>query len=122
MRARAQLIARGLAGGRVAIGLALLVAPDLVTRSWVGRDGRSPGGRLLARSLGARDAVIGLGALASLGDSRQLQRWLLGGVAADVADFGATLTMPKGASRTGVLAVAGGAAVAGCVAAAFAAD
>ena len=50
--------AAGLIGaGRVALGTAVLVAPEAVTAHWLGEDNAShPAVRYLARSLGARDS------------------------------------------------------------------
>jgi len=114
-------LARIGATGRIAIGAGLLVAPPLVTRSWVGDDGRTPGGRLLARGLGGRDLVLGLGVLAALdrGDAAA-KDWIRASAVADASDAVATLLafrhLPRW-GRFGVLAVAAGAAVAGFVAA-----
>ena len=113
--------ARITAAGRVAIGAALLVAPQAVTKGWVGPTGAEPGGRLLGRSIGVRDLVLGLGVLAALdrGDPRA-RDWVRAAATADVGDALATALayrhLPK-RSRFGVLAIAAGAAVAGFVAA-----
>ena len=114
-------IARITAAGRVAIGTALLVAPRAVTRGWIGEAGGEPGAKLLARGLGGRDLVLGLGVINALdrGDPRAPD-WVRASALADVADAGATVLafrhLPKRA-RFGVLLLAGGAAAAGFVAA-----
>lgn len=114
-------LARITAAGRVAIGAALLVAPQAVTRGWVGPSGAAPGGRLLGRSIGVRDLALGLGVLAAFdrGDPRA-RDWVRAAAVADVGDAVATVLafrhLPK-RSRFGVLALAAGAAVAGFVAA-----
>jgi hypothetical protein len=114
-------IARISAAGRVAIGAALLALPQVVTRGWTGEDGSTPGGRLLGRSLGARDLVLGLGVINALdrGDPRA-QDWVRAAALADTVDAVATTLalrhLPK-RSAIGVIALAAGAAVAGFVAA-----
>ena len=114
-------LARLSAAGRVAIGAALLVAPQLVTKGWTGADGATPGGRLLGRSLGARDLALGLGVLGALerGDPRATD-WIRASAVSDAVDAAATLLayrhLPKG-GRFGVLVLAATAAVGGFVAA-----
>jgi hypothetical protein len=114
-------IARLSAAGRVAIGAALLAVPRSVTRGWIGDVGGTAGGKLLGRSLGARDLTLGLGVLAALdrGDARA-KDWIRASAVADTADAVATALayrhLPK-RSRFGVLVLAGGAAVAGFIAA-----
>ena len=114
-------VARITAAGRVAIGTALLAAPQLVTRGWVGADGSTAGGKLLARGLGARDLVLGLGVINALDRGDPGARdWVRASALADVGDAVATVLafrhLPK-RSAFGVLLIAGGAAVAGFVAA-----
>ena len=114
-------VARITAAGRVAIGAALLVAPQAVTRGWTGATGALPGAKLLGRGLGVRDLMLGLGVINALdrGDPRA-QDWVRASAVADVGDAVATVLayrhLPK-RSRFGVLAIAAGAAVAGFVAA-----
>ncbi len=113
-----RLLAQLIAGGRVAIGLALFASPSLVTRHWVGEDeGDRLGTRVMAMGLGGRDVVIGAGALAALSAGGDAARpWLLGSVLADTFDLVATLRnagrLPSGAVA-GTVLVAGGAAGAG---------
>ena len=114
-------IARITASGRVAIGTALLLVPGAVARGWVGEAAGQAGTKLLARGLGGRDLVLGLGVIGALdrGDPRA-QDWVRASALADVVDAVATALayrhLPKRA-RCGVLLLAGGAAVAGFVAA-----
>ena len=114
-------VARISAAGRVAIGAALLAVPHRVTRSWAGEPGTTPGGKLLGRTLGARDLVLGLGVIDALGKGDPSARnWVRAAALADSADAVATAIayrhLPK-RSRFGVLVLAAGAAVAGFVAA-----
>ncbi|SRR5579884_299299 len=118
MAGHAHNAARMLAAGRVLIGLTLFAAPDLVATPWVGDDARSAGARVLARSMGARDAALGVGTLVSAGDRGQLRRWLLASSACDAADFVATLAGPRSPAHKVVLAFAAAGAVGGVAAAA----
>ncbi len=118
MAGQAHTAARILATGRVLIGATMLVAPELVTVPWVGDDARSAGARAIARSLGARDAVLGVGTLAAADDAAQLRRWLLASSASDAADFVATLAGPRSSARALVLVFAAAGALSGVAAAA----
>jgi hypothetical protein len=75
---------RALAAGRIALGMGLLVAPDLAARSWFGRT--DAGLRLTLRSIGARGVALGAGLLLAAEDARP---WLLAGIGADVVDAAA---------------------------------
>lgn len=119
MPAPPEITARGIAAGRALLGLGLLVDPERITGRWVGADGATPGGRTLARGLGARDLVLGLaGVLAPTGELLKLA--IAAGVAADIGDVAAALieTDVPSSGRYGTLALAGGAAVGGAWAAA----
>jgi hypothetical protein len=110
--------ARGLAAIRVAIGAALFAAPTLATRAWIGDDAETPGAKVMVRGLGARDAALGLGALAALSGGDSAQRWIEAGALSDLGDLAATLLLSRdgGLARSlPVLLTAGGAAVAGVV-------
>lgn len=106
------------AAGRVVIGLTMAAAPDLVATPWVGDDAQSSGARVVVRSLGARDAALGAGTLASTGDTAALRRWLIASSACDAADFLSTLAGPTARARSLVLAFAAGGAIAGAALAA----
>ena len=105
-----------LAAGRLALGIAVLAAPEAVTGRWLGRHAEHPAVRYLARSLGARDAALGALALATLGDSRVGPRVQLACAVVDSVDVLATLSaraeLPA-AGAIGTIAVAGTAAGAG---------
>lgn len=107
-----RLLAQLVAGGRVVVGLALVVKPTLVTGAWVGEDeGSRPGARVLGTGLGGRDVVVGAGTLAALSAGGDGARpWLVGSVVADAIDLAGTL---RAASELPTSAVAGAAAVAG---------
>lgn len=111
----ARLLTRLLACGRIGIGLALFAAPRTAARLWLGDD-VSPRTGLLARGLGARDLVIGVGQLVTLDDDRDVDPWLDAGIAADTADTAAVLLARRDLeTRTvvGTSVVALGAAAAG---------
>jgi hypothetical protein len=97
--------------GRLLFGVAFIAQPTLMERAWIGKLARVPGAQLLARAVGARDLVLGLGGLHALTrDDGSAPPWLAAGGICDAVDFGATCaagrTIPREA-RNGVLAVAG---------------
>ena len=54
-------IAISQARGRIAIGVALVAAPGLAVRGWIGDDASRPATKVVTRALGAREVAIGLG-------------------------------------------------------------
>jgi hypothetical protein len=77
--------------GRLAVGSAMVLAPQQVAASWIGgRDADHPGPQVLTQALGIRDAAIGAGVLATAGTGAA-RTWLLAGIAADAVDLAATL-------------------------------
>lgn len=82
----ARLLAQLYGGARVAIGAALLLAPTLTGRGWIGEDAEAPGTRVALRALGARDLVIGAGLLEALGGDKPTARWIEAGMASDLTD------------------------------------
>jgi hypothetical protein len=97
----ARTIARGIAFGRVAIGVALVAVPSRATHGWIGDDANRTGAQLLSVSLGARDTAIGLGGLLALQRGGDARGWFAAAAACDLADGIATL------SRRGALPPAG---------------
>lgn len=97
------------------MGAAFVVAPGRAVAAWTGTPSTTAA-RMAARGLGARDVVLGAGALAALAGKGSAGRWLRGAAAADAADFAATLAafgdLPK-ARRVLWLLSAGTAAVVG---------
>ncbi len=57
---------------------------------WIGREGTHAGAKVLGRALGARDLVLGAGAIAS--SDEHLPAWLIAATVADSTDFLATVT------------------------------
>ena len=96
-------------GGRIALGASFLLAPSPILRIWWPDDGASgPIAAGLARGLGARDAVLGLGILAAVVRRESSRGWLLAAAGADAADLLLTWTnaWPFG-RRTRLLTLAG---------------
>src|SRR5919108_728555 len=96
--------------GRFVFGVAFIAEPTLLDRAWIGKQARLPGAQLLARAVGARDLVLGLGGLQAVRrEDGSARSWLAAAGICDAVDFGATLaagrTIPRQA-RSGVLAIA----------------
>jgi hypothetical protein len=92
-----------LQAGRALIGAALVVAPQSPGGDWVGDDARTPGGRVAMRALGAREVLVGIGALraARSGSASEAVAWSLGLAACDVVDGVATLAEARELPRMG---------------------
>jgi hypothetical protein len=99
----------------VALGVAVLLAPEGVTSRWLGEHARHPAVRYLAHSLGARDVALGALALLTLSDGPRASQVQLACAGADAADALATVAaraeLPR-AGAVGTVAVAGAAAIA----------
>jgi hypothetical protein len=106
-----------IAAGRVALGLAVLAAPEQVTARWLGEDNAAlPVVGDLARSLGARDLALGVITLRALDDPVSGARAQRLCALVDAADALATVLARKSLPRKGVygtVAIAGSAAAAG---------
>ncbi|PZS40709.1 MAG: hypothetical protein DLM62_01460 [Pseudonocardiales bacterium] len=112
MRPQARLCARGLAAGRVAIGVVALVRPDLMARSWVGAaQAAGPAGVVLGRAAGARDIALGVGVLLAScrRNGRGMVGWTVAGSFCDAVDVAATIASWRELPRRGRWAVAGAA-------------
>jgi hypothetical protein len=105
-------VALGLARGRIVAGLVLLVLPNLVLRNWVKESTAET--KAIARMMGARDLVLGLGTLTAVKEETQDAEWLSMGAAADAVDALVSAFHP-GISKRGrlVTLVGGSAAVVG---------
>src|SRR5919206_4784775 len=107
-----RLLAALISLGRFVFGVAFIAKPKLMERAWIGKQARIPGAQLLARAVGARDLVVGLGGLEALRrDDGSARPWLGAGAICDAVDFGATWAagraIPRQARRD-VLAIPGG--------------
>lgn len=112
----ARAVIRLVALGRTGLGLLALTLPEVPGRPWVGAAAGSTAGHVMARALGARDLVLGIGALTS----PEPARWALAGAGADALDAVITVTSFSKLPRWGrwlVLASAGGSALAAGLAA-----
>lgn len=101
-------------GARVGIGALMFLFPGLVFGPLAkGRRNITPLVKLLGRLVGARDVVIGAGALVALQNGEPAGQWMAYGAAADGADAVAALLayrhLPKRTRFGLVLAAAGGA-------------
>jgi hypothetical protein len=114
--ADAETLAKAIALVRIGIGITALAAPAVMAGPWVGAAAKVPQAKLLARAMGMRDVALGAGALLACARGEDAHSWVRMGALSDAMD--ATLTaasfrrLPK-LGRWGVLASAGGAAVAG---------
>src|SRR3954451_19043598 len=112
----ARTIAKQIAYGRAAIGAALVIRPDLVTRPWIGPVAESPGGRVLAVTFGARDVAVGASTAYLLHTGGAARPWLLAAAFADTVDALATLAAHRSLPSPGAIgtvALAGVSAAAG---------
>jgi hypothetical protein len=107
---RIRQAAVGLAGLRILYGVALAAAPARTTRSWLGPDGASAGGKVALRGLGGREVVVHAGAIAAALSGAPVRPWLIGSIAGDSADIAATFASSGGLPEKAAvktLAVAG---------------
>jgi hypothetical protein len=106
-----------LAAARVALGVAVLAAPEQVTARWLGEEHAAlPVVGDLARSLGARDLALGLATLQTLDEPVLGPRVQVLCALVDSADVLATVMARASLPRKGVygtVAIAGAAAAAG---------
>lgn len=79
-----------LGGARLAVGLSFLLAPRALGRALVGTDADTPGARLFVRGFGARDMVLGAGALRAR-RSTETRAWLAAAGMADAIDAATTV-------------------------------
>ena len=107
-------LAVGLSGGRIAIGVASLLAPGLVGRAMIGPDGDAGGTRLLLRVVGARDLALGIGVLAALDRDTRVQGWLRASAVVDGLDAAGCL-LARRHLRPTVFPAAAGAATGGAL-------
>lgn len=110
----ARTLAMAISGARVAIGIALLVAPGRAARPWIGADADRVAVKALARGFGARDLALGLGTLFALRRGSKARGWMEAGAVCDALDAGSVLLSWRGLpspARALVLATASTAAV-----------
>ena len=97
---------------RAASGISFLVAPERAQLLWSERPATDPTARLLLRSMGYRDALIGVALLlAGLRSSPNVSRWFLASAGADTADLIGGLAVGNELShRDHVMGIGGAAA------------
>ena len=82
-----------LGGARLSFGAALLFSPGPTLRFfWPDEEGSRQIASEIARALGVREVVLGIGILGSLLSKSSLKPWLLASAAVDSADVTLTLT------------------------------
>ena len=81
---RAALIAGGI---RLASGISFLIDPLRANRLWGEPDDPGPSARLLLRSMGYRDALIGGLLISAAARGRDTRGWFLASGGADAADL-----------------------------------
>ncbi len=89
---------------RAGIGAVTLVVPSLA-RLWVGPVGASGPGKVMSRSLAARDLSIGIATIMCRNDPRQLRKWAAAGAFSDTTDALGTAMAFSGVPRRVRLAV-----------------
>ena len=102
-------LTRNMAVARLVLGAGLALTPRLITAPWLGKGAFGPAATVLARSMGARDAAIGGGLLASLGRGGSTRGWLTAGLASDITDLAATLAAKDELPPTAVPLITGAA-------------
>jgi hypothetical protein len=105
-----RILAALISFSRFLFGVAFIAQPQVMERAWIGKQARLPGAQLLARAVGARDLVLGLGGLQAVGrDDGSAPPWMAAAAVCDAVDFGATWVAGQGIprqARTNVLAIA----------------
>jgi hypothetical protein len=107
-------LAVSLARGRIAIGVASLLAPGLVGRTMTGNEGSRGGTSLFARMVGARDLALGLGMHIALDRGGPVRGWLEASALVDGIDAAACL-LARDQIRTSVFPGAVGLAATGAL-------
>ena len=85
---------------RAAVGIALIAAPGVPIRL-SGREQPTGASRLLMRTIGIRDLVLGLGTVAAArsGQADDIQRWTTAALASDSLDAAASLASARSIGR-----------------------
>jgi hypothetical protein len=123
-----RIAAGSLAANRVLFGVGYLLAPRRMASGWIGQAGKHDASTVITRALGARDLVLGAGALTAMkaGRTDQVRHWFAAQAVADGADLVATLlereSLPTNGFRLGTAMAAGSAAIAAIAAAALEVD
>jgi hypothetical protein len=109
-----RILAASVLGLRVAYGVALVAAPERLTRRWLGPAAAHDPAQVALRGLGAREVLLHAGGLAATVRGDAVRPWLAASVAGDLSDIAATAAgrrgLPDGAAPA-TLAVAGASAL-----------
>src|SRR5213080_1378838 len=106
-------MASGVAAARIVFGLGFIAMPGWTGRVWIGRDSDRPAVRVLTQAIGARDLLMGVGALIAMRRRKHVRAWMQAISLTDVIDFACALAARNAippVSRAAVLALAGGSA------------
>lgn len=79
-------VLRFIAAGRIAIGVAALVAPRRLVSGWLGSTAAHGSVTLLTRAFGAREVAVGAGTLWALDAGGPVRPWVAAGIACDGID------------------------------------
>jgi hypothetical protein len=113
-------IALAQARGRMAFGVAFLLAPGVAAKGWVGDDATRRPVKVVTRALGARDLALGLGVVIALDRGAPVRGWLEASALSDGVDCVATVlgggSLPALGRRGVILLAAASAAAAGWLA------
>lgn len=105
----ARLLAKLYGGARVAVGAALLLAPTLAGRPWIGADAGRGGTRVALRALGVRDLALGAGLVDAVSNGRPVGPWLDAGTGSDLVDALASASVGSERSPLAILMALSGA-------------
>lgn len=109
---------RFIAAGRIAIGIAALVAPRRLAAGWLGPEAATGAVTLLARAFGAREVAVGAGTLWALDAGGPVRPWVTAGIVCDGLDAAASVLAVR---HLGPKALLNGAVAASATAAGIAA-
>ena len=106
-------MAQGVAAARIVFGIGFIAMPGWTGRVWIGRDSDRPAVRVLTQAIGARDLLMGVGAMIAMRRRKHVRGWMQAISATDVIDFTCAVAARDAipaASRAAVLVLAGGSA------------
>ena len=103
-------LAQGVGIGRVVFGIGFITMPGWTGRIWIGSDSHRPAVKTLTQAIGARDLMMGAGALIAMRRGKRARGWLEAIAVTDAIDFSCGFLaggrIPK-SSRLAVLVLAG---------------
>lgn len=98
----ASTLAGALALNRIAFGVGYIAAPERTGGGWIGKPAKQGGTTVLTRALGARDLVLGAGALWAMRRGAESSRpWFAAHAVADATDLAATVAAKDDLPRSG---------------------